>query len=99
MSVFTHGVTEKGKPRMIINNQVFPVAERRRVPEAGLASAGLGTPRHPASAVVAAQHAAPQLGYTSPTKCKHRRMLPLFNAGKFRFLYRFPGISYLGLRT
>jgi hypothetical protein len=30
MSVFTHGVTTKGKPRVINRNQVFPVARRRR---------------------------------------------------------------------
>ena len=28
MSVFTHGVNKKGKPRMINRNQVFPVGKR-----------------------------------------------------------------------
>lgn len=30
MSVFTHGVNAKGKPRTINHNQVFPVAKRRK---------------------------------------------------------------------
>ncbi len=40
MSVFTHGVTTKGKPWLINRNQVFTVALRRKLlstqwPEAG----------------------------------------------------------------
>ena len=31
MSVFTHGVTTKGKPRLINHNQVFTVASRRKM--------------------------------------------------------------------
>lgn len=31
MSVFTHGVTTKGKPRLINHNQVFTVAIRRKM--------------------------------------------------------------------
>ena len=31
MSVFTHGVTTKGKPRLINRNQVFTVVLRRKL--------------------------------------------------------------------
>jgi hypothetical protein len=30
MSVFTHGVNKKDKPRMVDRNQVFPVAEANK---------------------------------------------------------------------
>src|SRR5260370_24623620 len=43
MSVFTHGVNKKGKPRMINRNQVFPVRERIKALSRGLAFVvGLG---------------------------------------------------------
>jgi hypothetical protein len=42
MSVFTHGVTTKGKPRLINHNQVFTVVSRRkmlrRLPSGAMAS-------------------------------------------------------------
>jgi hypothetical protein len=38
MSVFTHGVNKKGKPRMINRNQVFPVRERIKALRRELAS-------------------------------------------------------------
>ena len=43
MSVFTHGVTTKGKPRLINHNQVFTVVSRRKMLRRSLSVAMAGS--------------------------------------------------------